>query len=78
MAFGRDEVATDASWPGMCQASLVSPFVAAVPAHSTWDLAALARGSTPVSAYVKMRLIFLWNNEGYFMGMLMFLCERNV
>lgn len=42
MAFRRDEVAADASWPGMCQPSLVSLFVAALPAHSTWVLAALA------------------------------------
>ena len=42
MAFGGDAVAADASWPGMCQASLGSPFAAAVPARSTWDLAALA------------------------------------
>lgn len=42
MAFGGDEVAADASWPGMCQAPLVSPIIAAVPAHSTWDLATLA------------------------------------
>lgn len=42
MAFRGGEVAADASWPGMCQVSLVSPFVTAVPAHSTWDLVALA------------------------------------
>lgn len=77
MAFGGDEVAADHSWPGMSQASLVSLCVSAVPAHSTWDLAALARGSTPISAYVKTQLIFLWNNEGYFMGMLMFVYEHN-
>lgn len=27
MAFGGDKVAADASWPGMCQASLVSPLL---------------------------------------------------
>lgn len=60
MAFGEDEVAADASWPGVCGASLVSPLVTAVPAHSTCDLAALAQGSTPASAFVKTRLIFFY------------------
>lgn len=68
MAFRGDEVAADAGWPGMCQVSLVSPFVAAVPARSTWDLAPLARGSVPASAYVKTQLIFLWNNLEVFHG----------
>lgn len=70
--WGRaDEVAADASWLGMCQVSVVPRLIAAVRARSTWDLAALAAGSAPGSAWLKMPVIFLGNNKGYFMGMLL-------
>lgn len=79
MAFGGDKAAADASWPGMCQAFLVSPLLLlCLPtAPGTWLL--LHRALYPLlSAFVKTQLVFLWNSDGYFVGILMFLCKCNM
>lgn len=60
MAFGGDKVAADASWPGMCQASLVSPLLLlCLPtAPETWLL--LYRAPHP--------LLHLWKHNSSFCG----------